>query len=462
MIGGLVEQGKQGLALGRGEAPETVEQVAFLVARGGGMARHRQGIGPVAEAVLKARDDLRVHAAVAEAGGGGDVVAHAGRKAHHEFLDASLFLLLHNPYCFWGEISTIRIYLRCRDAREGSSVKKATWLTVRVSPVSRVIIQVMNLASADLNLLKYLDVLLREKNVTRAAEQLGITQPAMSNSLKRLRLMFGDPLLIRTSEGMTATDRAQELQPLVRQLIAQAESLFTPEDGFQPSDSRRVFRIMTSDYAEATLVPHIVRRLREEAPNVVLDFLTPSDVSYPDMEQGRVDMALNRFNEIPGSFHQVTLWRDTFSCLLNRDNPIAENFDLDSYLSAQHIWVSKTGFGVGFGMNPEKLGGLGWIDHALQRLGRSRKISIFTRHYQMPALLAMNNDLVATLPSRVARMQLQNDNLVIKAPPFEIPEFELKMAWSPLLHHNTAHRWLRRLIQEETESILAQTPMEGS
>ncbi|MBF1802251.1 LysR family transcriptional regulator [Alloalcanivorax profundimaris] len=316
----------------------------------------------------------------------------------------------------------------------------------------------MNLASADLNLLKYLDVLLREKNVTRAAEQLGITQPAMSNSLKRLRLMFGDPLLIRTSEGMTATDRAQELQPLVRQLIAQAESLFTPEDGFQPSDSRRVFRIMTSDYAEATLVPHIVRRLREEAPNVVLDFLTPSDVSYPDMEQGRVDMALNRFNEIPGSFHQVTLWRDTFSCLLNRDNPIAENFDLDSYLSAQHIWVSKTGFGVGFGMNPEKLGGLGWIDHALQRLGRSRKISIFTRHYQMPALLAMNNDLVATLPSRVARMQLQNDNLVIKAPPFEIPEFELKMAWSPLLHHNTAHRWLRRLIQEETESILAQTP----
>ena len=286
----------------------------------------------------------------------------------------------------------------------------------------------MNLASADLNLLKYLDVLLREKNVTRAAEQLGITQPAMSNSLKRLRLMFGDPLLIRTSEGMTATDRAQELQPLVRQLIAQAESLFTPEDGFQPSDSRRVFRIMTSDYAEATLVPHIVRRLREEAPNVVLDFLTPSDVSYPDMEQGRVDMALNRFNEIPGSFHQVTLWRDTFSCLLNRDNPIAENFDLDSYLSAQHIWVSKTGFGVGFGMNPEKLGGLGWIDHALQRLGRSRKISIFTRHYQMPALLAMNNDLVATLPSRVARMQLQNDNLVIKAPPFEIPELELKMA----------------------------------
>lgn len=311
----------------------------------------------------------------------------------------------------------------------------------------------MNVGRIDLNLLKYLDVLLREKNVTRAAEQLGITQPAMSNGLKRLRDLFGDPLLIRTSDGMTATERALELQPLVRQVLAQTEAMLTPDESFRPSDSRRVFRIMTSDYAEATLVPHIVRRLREEAPNLVLDFLTPSDVSYADMEQGRVDMAINRFNEIPQSFHQVTLWKDSFSCLLNRDNPIAREFDLEAYLSAQHIWVSKTGLGVGFGMNPEKLGGLGWIDQALMRLGRSRKISIFTRHYQMPALLAMNNDLVATLPSKVARMQAQNTSLLIKDPPFEIPEFELKMAWSALLHHNAAHRWLRRLIQEESEKV---------
>ena len=311
----------------------------------------------------------------------------------------------------------------------------------------------MNVGRIDLNLLKYLDVLLREKNVTRAAEQLGITQPAMSNGLKRLRDLFGDPLLIRTSDGMTATERALELQPLVRQVLAQTEAMLTPDESFRPSDSRRVFRIMTSDYAEATLVPHIVRRLREEAPNLVLDFLTPSDVSYADMEQGRVDMAINRFNEIPQSFHQVTLWKDSFSCLLNRDNPIAGRFNLDSYLTAQHIWVSKTGFGVGFGMNPEKLGGLGWIDQALMRIGKSRKISIFTRHYQMPALLAMNNDLVATLPTRVARMQAENSSLVIKEPPFPIPEFELKMAWSALLHHNAAHRWLRKLIQEEAEQI---------
>lgn len=316
----------------------------------------------------------------------------------------------------------------------------------------------MNIATIDLNLLKNLDVLLRELSVTKAAEQLGITQPAMSNSLKRLRNTLNDPLLVRTSEGMTPTERALELQPLVREILVRTEALLMPDEVFVPAQSHRVFRVMASDYAEATLVPHLVRRLRQEAPGVVLDFLTPSDVTYADMEQGRVDLAINRFNEMPRSFFQVTLWHDTFSVLLNRNNPLMRDYGLESYLQSQHIWVSKTGFGVGFGMNPDKLGGLGWIDQALARLGKSRRISIFTRHYQMPALLAMNNDLVATLPSRVARMQAENPNLVIMPPPFVIPKLELKMAWSPLLQHNPGHRWFRRLIQEEAENILREDP----
>lgn len=311
-----------------------------------------------------------------------------------------------------------------------------------------------NLARFDLNLLKNLDVLLREQNVSRAAEQLGISQPAMSNSLKRLRQQFNDPILIRTAKGMTATEKGRELRPLVRQFLVQAETLFAGDNSFLPAESRRVFRIMTSDYAEATLVPHLVRRLRLDAPNVVLDFLTPSDVNFDDMEQGRVDLAINRFNEIPSSFHEVTLWYDSFSCLLNRDHPLANQLTLENYLTAQHIWVSKTGFGVGFGMSPERLGGLGWIDQALQLLDKSRKISIFTRHYQMPALLAMNNDLVATLPTRVARMQTQNPQLVIKPPPFDIPEFKLQMAWSPLLQHSAAHQWLRKMIQQQSQKIV--------
>ena len=304
----------------------------------------------------------------------------------------------------------------------------------------------MNLERVDLNLLIYLDVLLREKNVTRAAEQLGVTQPAMSNILRRLRNLFNDPLLIRSSEGMTPTERALELQPRIRDALSDLSMILEPRTEFRPYTSNRVFRIMTSDYAEATLVPRLVKALRSEAPNVVLDFLTPSDVSYRDMEQGKVDLAINRFNEIPQSFHQVLVWRDSFSCLLNDKHPAAQHLNLKNYLDAQHIWVSKTGMGVGFGINPDKQAGLGWIDQALERIGQKRKISVFTRHYQMPALLAQNVDLVATLPTRMARLQANNPKLLIKDTPFYIPEFELKMAWCPLLHPHPAHRWLRQLI----------------
>lgn len=313
----------------------------------------------------------------------------------------------------------------------------------------------MNLERVDLNLLIYLDVLLREKNVTRAAEYLGITQPALSNALRRLREMFGDPLLIRSSEGMTPTERALQLQPQIRQSLADLQKVLEPTGTFDAKESNRVFRIMASDYAEATLVPRLSMAMRNQAPDIVLDFLTPSDVDYKDMEQGKVDVAINRFNEIPQSFHQITVWRDSFSCLLNPDNPALKNFNLDAYLEAKHIWVSKTGMGVGFGVNPKKSGGLGWIDKALDDLGLKRSISIFTRHYQMPALIAENNDLIATLPSRIAELQAANSNLVIMPPPFDIPEFELKMAWSPLLHHNAAHQWLRALIMTVAKEISA-------
>lgn len=306
----------------------------------------------------------------------------------------------------------------------------------------------MNLDSIDLNLLVYLDVLLREKSVTKAAQQLGITQPAMSNGLRRLRELFNDPLMIRTSEGMTPTERAQDLQPLIRHSLAELEIALQPQDKFDAKQSQRVFRIMVSDYAESTLVPELVKRLRTEAPDVILDVLTPSDVSFKDVEAGRVDMAINRFDEMPQSFHQKNLWKDDFVCLINPDHPLINDFNLDAYLKSKHIWVSKTGMGAGVGIDPDKIIRLGWVDLALSERGHKRKISVFTRHYQMPALLALNNDLVATLPRKVANMQAESSRLIVKEPPFPIPSFELKMAWSPLLQHHQAHRWLRQMLTD--------------
>ena len=311
----------------------------------------------------------------------------------------------------------------------------------------------MTMRNIDLNLLVFLDVLLKERNVTRAAESLGISQPAMSNGLRRLRDLFGDPLLVRTSDGMKPTERAEMLQPMVRDVLASVEKAVEPSQEFDAAAADRVFRISVSDYTESTLLPHLMRRLRSEAPNIALDVLTPSDISYQDVEQGTVDLVINRFDVLPQSFHQMTVWRDTFSCLLSHHNPIVNNFNLDSYLDSGHVWVNKTGMGVGVGMEPGATKTLGWVDEALFSIGKKRRIRVFTRHYQAAMRLAELRDLIVTLPTKAARLLTDNPNVVIFDPPFSIPEIELKMAWSPLVQHNPAHQWIRRLIADVAKKL---------
>lgn len=315
----------------------------------------------------------------------------------------------------------------------------------------------MNISRIDLNLLVYLDVLLREQNVTKASDQLGITQPAMSNSLRRLRDLFNDPLLIRTSQGMSPTERALELQPQIREILSGIEKAVQPSAEFDLAESDQVFRIMASDYAESTLIPSLLTEIRDIAPNIRLDILTPSDVTFQDVEKGKVDMAINRFDYLPQSFHQVNIWRDNFTCLMSKENPILEDFSLDSYLQAHHIWVSKTGMGVGVGINPGDTQRLGWVDEALGELEKKRHIRVFTRHYQVAALLAEQPDLIATMPKQAASLHLRHGLLCIKPPPFPIVPIELKMAWSPLLHHNPAHTWMRRLIVDVAKNIITRS-----
>ena len=300
----------------------------------------------------------------------------------------------------------------------------------------------------DLNLLVYLDVLLRECNVTQAANQLGLSQPAMSNGLRRLRDLFNDPLLVRTSDGMTPTARALELEPLVRDILSGVERAIQPTSEFDPMGAKQVIRVMASDYAESTLFPAVLQQLRELAPGLTLDVMTPSDVSFLDVERGKIDLVINRFDQMPQSFHQITLWTDSFACLLSRDNPILERFDLESYLAANHIWVSKTGMGVGVGVDPDDVQRLGWVDHALDAMGKKRNIRVFTRHYQAAMTLAEQNDLIVTLPTRATWLKRDNPRVVVRDCPFTVPPLELKMAWSPLLQHNPAHRWVRQLITQ--------------
>lgn len=315
----------------------------------------------------------------------------------------------------------------------------------------------MDISRIDLNLLVYLDVLLREQNVTRAANQLGITQPAMSNSLRRLRELFNDPLLVRTSEGMAPTARANELQPQLREILGGIEKAVLPVAEFDHENSQRMFRIMASDYAESTLFPLLLDHIQNIAPHIRFDILTPSDVVFQDLENGKIDMAVNRFSYLPQSFHQVNLWQDDFACLMNKNNPLLQAFNLDNYLAAAHIWVNKTGMGVSVGVSPSDIRRLGWVDEALGAIGKKRNIKIFTRHYQVAGLLARQPDLVATLPKQIARNHIQLEGtegqLIIMPPPFSITPIELTMAWSPLLQHDPGHLWMRRIITDVAKNI---------
>ena len=310
-----------------------------------------------------------------------------------------------------------------------------------------------NLNQIDLNLLVYLEVLLRERNVTQAANQLGLSQPAMSNGLRRLRALFDDPLLVRTSEGMTPTERALELEPLVKDILLGVDRAMQPATEFEPRAAQMVVRIMASDYAESTLFPAVLTELRENAPDITLDIMNPSDVSFLDVERGKVDLVINRFDHMPQSFHQITLWQDSFSCLLSPNHPILDDFSLESYLSADHIWVSKTGMGVGVGVDPSDVQRLGWVDAALAQLGEKRRIRVFTRHYQAAMTLAEQNDLIVTLPTRATWLKQNDPRVAIRQVPFDVPPLELKMAWSPLLHNNAPHRWVRQFITRIARSL---------
>ena len=316
----------------------------------------------------------------------------------------------------------------------------------------------MKVNRIDLNLLVYLDALLRERNVTQAANQLNLSQPAMSNGLRRLRELFNDPLLVRTSEGMTPTERALELEPVVREVLSKIDQAVQPRGDFEAGTAQRVFRIMASDYAESTLFPSVLGKLRTQAPGLTLDIMTPSDVSFLDVERGKVDMVINRFDSMPQSFHQIHLWDDSFTCVLSPENPVLKDFTLENYLQANHVWVSKTGMGVGVGVDPSDVQRLGWVDAALNRLGKKRQIRVFTRHYQAAMTLAEQNDLIVTLPTRAAQLKLNNPRVVLREPPLEIPPLELKMAWSPLLQHNPANKWLRKLIVDTARELNGQQP----
>jgi DNA-binding transcriptional LysR family regulator len=179
---------------------------------------------------------------------------------------------------------------------------------------------------------------------------------------------------------------------------------------------------------------------------ISLDVLTLSDGDFQDLEKGKIDLAINRFDYIPQSFHNRTLWRDSYVCMVNKAHPLVQNNTLEQYLASRHIWVSKTGVGVATGMSQDNVRKLGWVDGALKALGLERNIKVFTRHYQIIPLLLRDSDLVATIPIKAAESYAKNQDLTVIPVPFEMAPYDIKMVWSPIKHHRGDHQWLRNAL----------------
>lgn len=293
------------------------------------------------------------------------------------------------------------------------------------------------LAGLDLNLLLVLDALLTERHVTRAAARVGMTQPACSHALGRLRRALGDPLLVRGARGaMLLTPRAEALAPGLRAALQGLASAIRGEARFDPASARRSLRIATGDYAELVLLPRLLSLLSGEAPGIDV-WMVPLELTregvVKQLSSGAVDVVIGppRINW-PEALYVRPLFEERFRCVVRRGHPAARGrLTLDRYCALSHLLVAPRG-------TPGSL-----VDDALAALGRSRRIAAVVPHFMVAPHVVATTDLMATLGARLIEAVAEPLGLVVRPPPIELPRFSLAMIWHARTHQDPAHRWLR-------------------
>jgi DNA-binding transcriptional LysR family regulator len=296
-----------------------------------------------------------------------------------------------------------------------------------------------NIAGLDLNLLVVLEALLAERSVTRAARRIGLSQPAVSNALGRLRLVLDDPLLVRTSRGMEPTPRALELGAPIAQALDTIRRALSTGAAFEPQRSAFTFRVLSTDHLELSLLPRLIEQLEESAPEVDLVITRVGDRADEELRSGRVDLYLGSWSNAPSGFKQYLLRQETFACVARRGHPrIKSRLTLDTYLSVGHVLVSSD----------DRPGGI--VDTQLTDHALGRHVVLRTPHFLIAPLVVARTDLIATLPRGVATAFAQFLPLNVFKPPLDTPGFPIHMIWHPRTHEQAPHRWLREQIMNVT------------
>jgi DNA-binding transcriptional LysR family regulator len=292
----------------------------------------------------------------------------------------------------------------------------------------------VDLRGTDLNLLVALEALLDEKNVTRAALRLGMSQPAASRALGRLRALFSDALLVDGPGGYVLSARAEELRPLLRRILAGVGDMLEA-NAFAPATATGRIRLLMPDLQAAVLAPHLLARLASEAPSLDLDIVAPGTNPIEALEQGDADAMVALIDEAPAGIHRRRLYDEELVTLMRAHHPaLTGKFTLDRFLEFEHIVVSVTGVG------PAP------VDEVLARMGRTRRVKLRVPNFFAAVEIAARSDLIMTLPSSLARAAANMRRLISLPPPLDLGSFTMSLAWHARQQDAPRHIWLRRAI----------------
>jgi len=296
----------------------------------------------------------------------------------------------------------------------------------------------MDFKGIDLNLLAAFKALMDERNVTRAAARVNVSQPAMSAALARLRKLFGDRLFQRSAGGLLPTPRAYEIAEPVARALGQIEALLAPAAPFHPQTASLTFSVGMADYPAFVLLPRLLGELAEKAPDVRMDVhgFGGRDEAVALLDAGKIDVAIGVAPTVPESrILSREIFRDAFVTLVRKDHRATRGkLDLDAYLALRHILVSPEGskFGV--------------VDQALADRGLERTVQVTLPHmFAVPSLL-QQTPLAAILLRRVALHSAQAGDLMIFPPPVPLPEIAFHLIWHRRNDANLAQGWLRETI----------------
>jgi DNA-binding transcriptional LysR family regulator len=307
---------------------------------------------------------------------------------------------------------------------------------------------VVKLSAIDLNLLVVFDAVMQDRNVTRAGQRLGLSQPAMSHALTRLRHMLKDDLFIRSPKGMLPTPRAEQLAVPVRSALDGLQHSLEPTQ-FIASEATRNFRIAVDNYSAVVLVGLLAGRITKIAPGVTLEFRPSGTLNILDLlDRGELELAIGAFPEQGERISRLSLLQDDFVVVLRKDHPAtrARELSMEKFAALSHLAISSVAYATDF------------IDEALARRKLKRRIQLRAPFLSAVRILVAS-DMVSVLQRRVAEELVRYRPLVIRPLPHSSPTLETAMIWPRWLDNQPAHRWLRDIVCSIVERCRAQTPV---